>query len=194
MVNTKASFDPNNAVIPNVESAESYVILRDFTISEDALWSPWSAEEFQLSTCKDFHHHWVPRKKTTHQQRSLNRISHAYHWIPTGSFRQPSLEYAFPSFLFRQYDISLPVLADAAQQMKDRSMDSWARAADACMEDCRLGARQSVPYRSHVDALHPSWVKAGLFSDRRHIILALLLLSAILSALAHPNPRSQWNI
>lgn len=29
MVNTKASFDPNNAVIPNVESAESYVILRD---------------------------------------------------------------------------------------------------------------------------------------------------------------------
>jgi hypothetical protein len=40
MVNTKASFDPNNAVIPNVESAESYVILRDFTISEDALWSP----------------------------------------------------------------------------------------------------------------------------------------------------------
>jgi hypothetical protein len=40
MVNTNAAFNHSDTAIPNVESAGSYVNLRDFTIDEDALWSP----------------------------------------------------------------------------------------------------------------------------------------------------------
>jgi hypothetical protein len=57
---------------------------------------------------------------TAHLQLSLTCLS-----LDTHRFFPSALsDHAFPSFLFWQYDISLPVLADAAQQMKDRSMDS----------------------------------------------------------------------
>lgn len=40
MVNRNADFSLDLAAIPNEESAGSYVTLRDFTIDENALWSP----------------------------------------------------------------------------------------------------------------------------------------------------------